>query len=150
MFFDHAWGWNRYGGGGDVISVDLTLQSVADGLGGIDKLIGAPGSFDLHFTDHENVSVFGDVGDNYVYLGGSIGVAQSFIDGGAGYDVVEFGSVFYQDSNLKSIASVISNENGSLTFIISDEYEEVLHSYKDMGLNIWDWGCPDSTDVMFT
>jgi Ca2+-binding RTX toxin-like protein len=119
LYFDHANEPARYSIGGDIVTVNMQNRTIDDGLGGTDSLVGVTGAFDLHFTDHTLVNVMGDVGDNYVYLGGRAGVTDAFIDGGAGYDVVNFGSEFYQYSDLKTITSVSSKETNSLTFVIS-------------------------------
>jgi RTX calcium-binding nonapeptide repeat (4 copies) len=123
LFFDHSGAWNRYDGGGEIISVNLETGKVSDGLGGNDVLTGTSGSFDLHFTDHVSIDVIGDIGDNYVYLGGNSGFERATIDGGLGYDVVELGSGFANENDIRRSTTAELNADGSVTLLMSGIYQ---------------------------
>ncbi|WP_282058878.1 calcium-binding protein, partial [Lentibacter algarum] len=128
LFFVHSDGWNQYGGGGSDISVNLLSGSISDGLGGTDTLTGEAGDFDLHFTNHQTVNVTGDTGDNYIYLGGTPGVIDATLDGGGGFDLVEFGSGFHNENDLKRITDLRFNTDGSIDFLMAGDVNNLATS----------------------
>ena len=67
-----------------------------DGVGGRDELIG---NFKIHTGDHDSLTIVGNDENNTVYLGGGLGTTTATINGGNGFDSVDFGSTPFRDAN---------------------------------------------------